>query len=44
MFPRMGAFEVSTVVEKKGQSEAILLFSKIISGMWPHFGAVTKKV
>ena len=44
MFPRMGAFELSTVVEKKGRSEAILLYSKIISGMWPHFGAVAKRV
>ena len=44
MFPRMGAFEISTVVEKRGRSEAILIYSKIISGLWPHYSGVAKRV
>ena len=44
MFPRMGAFELSTVVEKRGRSEAILIYSKIISGLWPHYSGVAKRV
>mmetsp|Transcript_10894 Transcript_10894/g.11029 ORF Transcript_10894/g.11029 Transcript_10894/m.11029 type:complete len:130 (+) Transcript_10894:140-529(+) len=35
MIPRTGAFEVSF--------KGVLLFSKLLSGMWPHFDSVGKK-
>ena len=35
MMPRLGAFEVSY--------KGVLLYSKILSLMWPHFGAVADK-
>ena len=35
MIPKTGAFEVSY--------KGILLFSKLLSGMWPHFETVAKK-
>jgi len=35
MLPRLGAFEVSY--------KGVLLYSKILSLMWPHFGAVAEK-
>ena len=45
MIPRMGAFEVSTVVERGGGgSEAILLYSKLLGGLWPHIGDLAKKM
>ena len=44
MIPRIGAFEVSTVVAQGGSSEAILLFSKMIGQMWPHVGALSKNI
>ena len=41
----MGAFEVSTVVERDGGgSEAILLYSKLLGGLWPHIGDLAKKM
>ena len=37
MFPRLGAFEVSTILtNKNGGMESILFFSKMMSGLWPH--------
>ena len=36
MIPRIGAFEVSY--------KGIILFSKMMSSVWPHFGAVAKYV
>ena len=45
MIPRMGAFEVSTVAERgSGGSEAVLLFSKLIGGLWPHVGDLAKRM
>ena len=45
MIPRMGAFEVSTVAERSsGGSEAILLYSKLLGGLWPHLGDLAKKM
>lgn len=36
MLPRIGAFEVSY--------KGIILYSKMMSGAWPHFGSVAKFV
>lgn len=37
MVPRVGAFEVSTVIN----GTDILLYSKMMSSMWPHARALT---
>ena len=39
MIPRLGAFEVTTVVD--GQD--ILLYSKMMSSLWPHARALAKR-
>ena len=44
MVPRGGAFEVSTVTKKGDYSQDILLYSKIIGGMWPHCGDLAAKI
>ena len=44
MIPRIGAFEVSTVAAYGGANDAILLYSKMIGGMWPHIGTLAKKI
>lgn len=36
MIPRIGAFEISV--------NGVLIYSKILSGMWPHFGGVAERV
>ena len=41
MKPRLGAFEVSTVNEG---NQAILFFSKQMSGMWPHAKALANRL
>ena len=40
MVGRMGAFEVSTVHE----GFEFLFFSKIMSGMWPHWGDLSRRI
>ena len=44
MIPRIGAFEVSTVAFKGESSIEILLFSKLLSSIWPSCGTVAKKI
>jgi len=44
-YPRVGAFEVSTIVTTNdGGSVNILLYSKIMSGEWPNYPALAKRV
>ena len=40
IMPRLWAFEISTVID----NHDILFFSKIMSKMWPHAGAVVKRL
>ena len=40
IMPRLWAFELSTVID----NHDILFFSKIMSKMWPHAGAVVKRL
>ena len=40
IFPRMWAFEISTVID----NAEILFFSKIMSKMWPDTGAVVNRL
>ena len=40
IIPRIWAFELSTVVD----NHDILFFSKIMCKMWPHVGAVVKRI
>ena len=40
IMPRIWAFEISTVID----NHDILFFSKIMSRMWPHAGAVVKRL
>ena len=43
MIPRIGAFEVSTVAAHGGVNDSILLYSKMIGGMWPHWNALANR-
>ena len=40
ILPRIGAFEVSTVIDNVD----VLLYSKQMSSMWPHCMALAKRV
>ena len=40
MLPRLGAFEVSTVYDNVD----ILLYSKMMSSMWPHATSLVERV
>ena len=52
--PRLGAFEVSTVAEsilyddleqlEHDHKREILFFSKMMSSMWPHAGALGERI
>ena len=44
MIPRLGAFEVSTVIGNEGSLTDILFFSKLLSSLWPHTRTVAGKV
>lgn len=41
MMPRIGAFEVSTVVDNNTD---ILFYSKMMSSMWPHAGSLAGRI
>lgn len=40
ILPRIGAFEISTVVDNVD----ILIYSKMMSSMWPHIPSVVDRV
>ena len=43
--PRLGAFEISTVfTSAANRATDILIFSKILSHLWPHEKTVTNKL
>ena len=51
MVPRIGAFEVSCVIDSdqqcdpnKSGSTDLMLFSKFLGGMWPHHGAIAERI
>ena len=44
MIPRLGAFEVSTVIPNEGSLTDILFFSKLLSSLWPHTRTVSTKL
>jgi len=44
LYPRGGAFEVSTVHEMKNMKTEMLFYSKIKGKMWPHIGNMAEKI
>ena len=44
MLPRIGAFEVSTVLDPQAKQGDILFFSKLMSSCWPHVPSLATRV
>ena len=44
MLPRIGAFEVSTVLDHQSKRGDVLFFSKLMSSCWPHVPSLVKRI
>ena len=44
MIPKLGSFEVSTVITVGGKQTDVLLFSKMFSNSWPNFVALEQRL
>ena len=44
MFPRIGAFEVSTVLQSDQGQGDIMFFSKLMSACWPHTSTLASRI
>ena len=44
IMPRIGAFEVSVVLDPDGKAGDIRFYSKILAKCWPHNGDLTNRI